>query len=276
MPGKNVATADVLSRVPVTNACDLQQEEEVNLYVDSIVQALPATETRLTEIRRQQDANSILSQLKKYCLDGWLDKFSVDPVLQPYLLFSGEFTVQNGLLLKSNRMVIPEYLRADMLEKLHKGHLGITKCRKRAKQSVWWPGLSKELQGVVVRCDTCARERTHFKKTLLPTEFPERPRSEVGADLFQIDDNHYVVIVDYFSRFFEVAKLGSTTSETVVNHFKSIFTRHGIPEVVRTDNGQCLCLSFQGTGVSAMSRQALASLRAMGKLREESGQLRAI
>lgn len=43
--------------------------------------------------------------------------------------------------------------------------------------------------------------------------------------------------MDYFSRYFEVAKLTSTSSEGVIEHFKSIFARHGIPEVVRSDNG---------------------------------------
>lgn len=59
----------------------------------------------------------------------------------------------------------------------------------------------------------------------------------MGADLFQFDKSHYLVVVDYFSRYFEVAKLTSTTSEAVIEHFKSIFARHGIPEVVRSDNG---------------------------------------
>ncbi len=81
-------------------------------------------------------------------------------------------------------------------------------------------------------CDTCARERTNSRETLLPSEFPSRPWSSVAADLFQMESKQYLVVVDYFSRFFEVAKLTSTTSEAVVEHFKSIFARHGIPEVV--------------------------------------------
>uniref|UniRef100_A0A8C9WWT4 Integrase catalytic domain-containing protein n=1 Tax=Sander lucioperca TaxID=283035 RepID=A0A8C9WWT4_SANLU len=44
-------------------------------------------------------------------------------------------------------------------------------------------------------------------------------------------------MVDYFSRFFEVAKLTHTTSEAVIEHCKSIFAHHGIPDVVRSDNG---------------------------------------
>ncbi len=145
--------------------------------------------------------------------------------------------MQNGLLLNGIRIVIPASLRAEILSKLHEGHLGITKCRERAKQSVWWSGLGKELTEMIDSCDTCACERTNSRETLLPSEFPSRPWSSVAADLFQMESKQYLVIVDYFSRFFEVAKLTSTTSEAVVEHFKSIFARHGIPEVVRSDNG---------------------------------------
>lgn len=72
---------------------------------------------------------------------------------------------------------------------------------------------------------------------MLPTEFPRRPWCNVGADLFQIENRHYLVIVDYFSRFFEITKLTYTSSESVIEHTKFIFARHGIPEVVRSDNG---------------------------------------
>ena len=98
--------------------------------------------------------------------------------------------------------------------------------------------LAKTPTQMIENWDVCIRERTNFRETLQPTEFPARPWSTVGADLFQTENNkHYLVIVDYFSRFFEVAKLTYTTSEAVVEHFKSIFARHGIPDVVRSDNG---------------------------------------
>jgi len=67
---------------------------------------------------------------------------------------------------------------------------------------------------------------------MLSTGFPTRPWSTVGGDLFQNNNQHYLVIVDYFSRYYEVAKLTSTTSEAVIQHFKSIFARHDIPDEV--------------------------------------------
>lgn len=87
----------------------------------------------------------------------------IERVFQPYLPFSGELMLQNGLLLYGNRTVIPASLRADMLTKLHMGDLGITKSRDRAKQSVWWPGLSRELTKMIENCDTHGCERTNLK-----------------------------------------------------------------------------------------------------------------
>lgn len=88
---------------------------------------------------------------------------------------------------------------------------------------------------MVEGCDTCAKERVNPRKPLLPIGFPDRPWAKVGADLFQWIDNQYLLVIDHFSRFIEVAQLTSTTS--VAEHCKSIFARHGIPSEVMADNG---------------------------------------
>lgn len=181
---KDIATADVLSRAPVSNGVEGLQEEEINLYINSVMASLPATEKRLREIQTQQDHDSILQQLKNFCAEGWPDKFFIERVFQPYLQLSGGLTVHNGLLLYGSRIVSPALLKAGTLSKLHEGYLGIIKCRKRAKQSVWWPGLNRKLTKMIENCLTCACERTNFREALLPTKFPSRPWSIVGADLF--------------------------------------------------------------------------------------------
>lgn len=117
------------------------------------------------------------------------------------------------------------------------GHLGIVKCHEGARQAVWWPGLSTQLKNLVESCDTCARERTHHKEPLISSDFPERPWDVLGTDLFEWNNHQYLLVVDYFSQYIEVGKLSSTTSATVINHLKSIFSRHGIPSTVRSDNG---------------------------------------
>ena len=74
---------------------------------------------------------------------------------------------------------------------------------------------------------------------MIPSTISELPWQAVGTDLFQWSGSNYVLVVDYMSRFFEVAKLENSTSSTVIHHMKSFFSRHGIPREVRSDNGPC-------------------------------------
>ena len=66
---------------------------------------------------------------------------------------------------------------------------------------------------------------------------PDYPWQVVGTDLFELDAKHYLLIVDYFSRYPEIIKMSSTTSVSTIAALKNVFSRHGIPEVVRSENG---------------------------------------
>ncbi len=124
-----------------------------------------------------------------------------------------------------------------MLKILHEGHQGIVKCRARAGQSVWWPGMSVHISQLVERCSVCAQHRNAWSEPLLPTPIPERPWQRVGTDLFFWEKENYLLVVDYFSRYIEVARLKISTSSTIISALKEVFCRHGIPETVESDNG---------------------------------------
>ena len=70
-----------------------------------------------------------------------------------------------------------------------------------------------------------------------PTPIPDVPWQLVGSDLFTLNNEDYLVIVDYYSKFFQLAKLEDTRSKTVIMRTKSAFARHGIRYEVRSDNG---------------------------------------
>lgn len=81
----------------------------------------------------------------------------------------------------------------------------------------------------------CQRGQT-TERTTDGNTIPDYPWQVVGSDLFELESEQYL-IVDYFSRYPEIAKLNSTMSAAIISQLKSIFARHGIPEVVRSDNG---------------------------------------
>ena len=133
MPGKELNTADTLSRAPVTEMEESDLSTVTSEYVHAIVDNLPASEKRLRIIREQQDKDPICKQLKSYCVDG---EAQWKGPLKPYYHVRAELTVAEGLLMRGNRMVIPTSIRAEILEKIHSGHQGMTKCRQRAKDCV--------------------------------------------------------------------------------------------------------------------------------------------
>ena len=59
----------------------------------------------------------------------------------------------------------------------------------------------------------------------------------MATDLFHWENASYLLIVDYYSRYIETAKLSNDSSAEVIRHTKSIFARHGIPQEVISDKG---------------------------------------
>ena len=240
VPGKQLIVADALSRAPVStsSADDLTLQAEVDAFLANTTDSLPASDERLAEIAAAQREDSICSAIVRYCKDGWPSYSTLHSPLKPYWNSRSEYSVtHDGLLLCSQRIVIPATLRLDILSRLHAGHQGIAKCRHRATQSVWWPGLSAELQNFITSCPTCARHRKNPAEPLLSTPIPTLPWQKVAADFLQLNNKTYLLVVDYFSKYIEATQLHTTTSTQTIRFLRDIFARHGIPEEFVSDNG---------------------------------------
>ena len=111
------------------------------------------------------------------------------------------------------------------------------RCRLRVKSSVWWPGVAHHIAQMVEQCPECARLASHRKEPIMPTPLPDYPWQVIGTDLFEWKGERYLVVVDYFSRYPESIRMTTTTSAAIIAALKSVFSRHGIPEAVRSDNG---------------------------------------
>lgn len=106
-----------------------------------------------------------------------------------------------------------------------------------ARESVWWPDINNQIVNTVSSCPKCAETRVQRSEPMMASVTPSLPWEEVGADLFHLNGRDYILLVDYRSRFPEVISFGSTSAAAVITAIKSGFARHGIPKLLRTDNG---------------------------------------
>ena len=79
-------------------------------------------------IATQEDDELVL--LKHTITNGWPNSIKeVPPEIQAYWTFCEELTIEDGLVLKGTRIVIPKSKHKQVLTMIHKGHLGLGKCK---------------------------------------------------------------------------------------------------------------------------------------------------
>ncbi len=128
-----------------------------------------------------------------------------------------------------------------MLLKVHKSHQGIVRSKQRAREVLYWPGMCAEIEEMISRCDICnTHARKQQRQPLLSHDVPLQPWNKVACDLFVFENEQYCLVTDYYSKYPEVINLGrNSTSHAVVKALKSVFSRHGIPQTLVSDNGPC-------------------------------------
>ena len=232
-PGKYLVIADTLSRAVQPNTATSSTEEEVTCHANFITSCLPVTTEKWQIIADRTQQDTELLQVHQQVMNGWRHGQTPE-----YYHYRDEITTQNGVLLKGTRVIIPNSLRPDILKRIHEGHLGIEKCKRRARQSVYWPSMNRDIEITVGKCEQCQVHRyKQQKEPLKEHDKVNKPWDKLGVDLFQIQGKDYMLVTDYFSTYPEFALLNTTTSTMVIAHLKSILARHGLVSEILTDNG---------------------------------------
>ena len=200
---------------------------------------MPISDQKLAKLKNETQNDSSLQDLKHVVEIGWPKSKQEAPVTtMPYWNCRDEISTANGIVFKGERVIVPKGMQADMLSLIHSSHLGAEKCKRRAKEVLYWPGMNAQIEDVVLNCQTCCMyQRRNMKEPLLCHEVPSRPWAKVGVDIFELQGNSYLVLVDYYSGFIEVNQLRNIKSHEIITYCKSQFARHGIPDILITDNG---------------------------------------
>ena len=116
-----------------------------------------------------------------------------------------------GVIFRGERVVTPKSLRRDMLQRIHASHLGIDGCQRRARECLYWPRMSSEVNDYVQQCEVCRSTASmQQKEPLQPHDVTSRPWAKLAVDLFHLNGQQYLLIVDY---------LDTSPAQRLMNHY---------------------------------------------------------
>ena len=220
VPGKFMYLADTLSRayLPIQNAD--HEDQEIDYVVHSIIKDLPITTSKLDEFREATARDSTLQTVVKYCKNGWpRAQRNVPANVRKYWHICDTLHFSEGVIFTNSRIVVPFELQAEMLTLIHESHFGIEKCKARARELLYWPRMSHDIESLVSACNVCSKfQNEHQREPLISHEIPNARFYKVGVDIMIFKNVDYLVVVDYFSKFPEMIVLPDKTAKTVVEH----------------------------------------------------------
>ena len=226
--------ADTLSRATLPYTGGQEDLECVNA-----VNHLTLPDANVQEMREHTAEDPSLQALKQTILDGWPDhRNQLHLMVKPYFNFRDELSVQDGLIFRGERLIVPKGMRHKIKEDLHIGHIGVDGTLRRAREYLYWPQMTNEITEWIETCEVCMELSTsQSPQPLMSHTLPDRPWEKIGVDLFSFEGTEYMVTMCYKSNFWELDKLSKTTARVVISKLKHHFARYGLPDVLISDNG---------------------------------------
>ncbi len=246
IPGKSNMT-DYISRHPLPET----GKHHIEKHVNAAIQADHAIVW--SKIKRATEDDAELRELSETIETGnWSE---AKQFLKPYYEVRDELFVADGVVMRMDRIVAPQSLRQRIIHSAHKqGHLGVNKTKEMIRRKYWFPGMNSSIEDAVQSCFDCqiATDHHHTEPAKM-SPLPDRPWDVVEADFCgPLPNNKYaLVLTDQYSRYPEVEMVTSTSTLPVTKKLKKIFSTHGVPRVLQTDNGP----PFNGEQFQAFAKE---------------------
>ena len=121
---------------------------------------------------------------------------------------------------------------------LHITHMGVNKTLLWARQSIFWPGMTKDITQLISSCSACMKHASrNSSEPLINNIAATKSWQALSIDNFEWLGQKYLIILDYFSRFFIVKNSDKLDSHTTIHPMLEVFMEHRIPNKIRCDHG---------------------------------------
>ena len=195
---------------------------------------------KLDRLRKSTVQDNQLTRLSHYINTGFpCEKKNLPTDLQEYWNYRDTLSIENGLLTCGSRIIVPQEMRAEMLQYINDGHQGKERCLLRARNTVFWPKITYDIQELIERCIICQEHGKSQPITGITQELPPFPWHTLATDIFYWKRMDFLIVADVFSKYFLVRKLANSTSAAVCAEIATIVIELGLPHIIRSDNGPC-------------------------------------
>lgn len=232
--GSEMLLADFLSRYHPKEGSEIELEHTIH--------SIHWSTHKLSQLKTETKSDAVLSKLSRTIHEGWPQKCSELPAeLRPFWTIKDYLSLDDGIILKGEQIVVPRTLQDDVLSQLHSQcHQGVEKTRLLARKCVFWPNINADIAEKVGSCIACnTYQNSQRPEPMYERELPSAPWQILASDLFDFKGQQYLLLSDFYSKFIIIRRLQGETSKCVVNHLKQIFSEQGIPSKLFTDNGPC-------------------------------------
>ncbi|KAL0160057.1 hypothetical protein M9458_043782, partial [Cirrhinus mrigala] len=243
-PGALNNAADCLSRLPLPASDEdlLDAEPEFVAFLSPAMSPLTPSEVASASVSCAE-MNALRAQIAR----GWpSSSCAVDSILRPYFQLRDELSVQQDYVLRGSRLVVPVALQHTLVKLAHEGHQGIVRTKQRLRELYWWPGIDCLVKEYIQACQLClSSDKTANTSAapLQPVPFPSTPWDKVAIDVVGPFDTavwdcrYALTLIDYHSKWPEVAFTSFVTTHNVITFLTSVFSRYGNPRTIVSDNG---------------------------------------
>ena len=241
--------SDFLSRHPSPEVFHAD-ERSAERYVNFIASHSTPKAMSLDEIKQATKRDKTLQKLTELIRSNKLaevkdDSDNTEVNFDELKLFSrvrDELTISedDDFILRGTRIIIPSELRQRALALAHEGHQGLVKTKQLLREKIWFPRIDQEVETLLNGCLACQANGPNTKPDPLQmSPLPPTPWHTVHIDFcgpFPTGE-YLLVVIDAYSRFPEVDIVHSTAAKGTISKLERIFSTHGIPVVIRSDNG---------------------------------------
>ena len=200
VPGKFMYVADTLSRAfPLTaspNNCTADVNEKFDYVVHAVVKNFPIATSKLDEIKEATASDDTMQTVIRYCQHEWpRAQRNVPSDCRKYWHIRVTLYVHDGVVFTNDRIVIPAKLRPEMLKLIHESHFGVEKCKSRARELLYWPRISYDIECLIRECDVCTRFcNEHQREPLMSHDIPNARFYKIDVDIMTFKNIDYLVV----------------------------------------------------------------------------------